>query len=156
MFKFTNVQTNCRSPTSAAGYFHSVLEYPEKAKCTPTTDMAHQIHIYETPWKGRLSQIKSMVSLEETSRPHLEGLKHVLWGTENTVNQPKLAGLQYGHTPLISLQKRVEGRVLWLLQKILQCPCKLSYKIMFYYTELKHSSLSQVDVWSWSLLCEGP
>lgn len=151
MWKFTNMQTDLQN--LQLEIFFQYWNRESKVNNCNRYDPPGHLLLWVSVWHlGRRHCLRLSLCCLLSRVLTLEGLEHVLCSSENIVNLPKLAGLQYGQgTPiqisLISPQERAEERwtgVLWLFQKLLLYLFKLSYRILFttLTVKLKHSSHS--------------
>lgn len=136
MFKFANMQTKPLISNICSWKFSFSIGVPRERKL-------HNYNRYGSPdpylWGILEGETVSSLYclLSRVLRPHLEVLKRILWSTESTVNQPKLAGLQYGQTLPVNPQEHAEERgaeSVTVVPKNTAVPLQSELQNMCYYT----------------------
>lgn len=162
MCKFENMQTQLLTSKICSWKFYFSIGIPRESEVHNCNRYGPPSHLLLWVSVGHLQRrdclkLSLCCLLSRVLKTTLEGLERVLCSSENVVNLPKLAGLQYGQAPTSrqpwlvhrNMQRKDHLGVLGCLlffPKILLWPFKLSYKILFTTLTVKpkHSSLTQI------------
>lgn len=175
MCKFANMQTQLLTSKICSWKFYFSIGIPRESEVHNRNRYGPPSHLLLWVSVGHLQRrdclkLSLCCLLSRVLKTTLEGLERVLCSSENVVNLPKLAGLQYGQAPTSrhpwpvhrnTQRKDHLGVLCWFclffFSKNTVVTFQTELQNTFYYTDCEaKAQLFNSGSWSYSLRCDGP